>query len=101
MNRFPKRAFCAPPCRGEPEAENWVQQLGIADAVDLMPKVSRAEMADLYRQARVAASPSEHDGTPNTLLEAMACGCFPVAGDIASLREWIEDGKNGLISESG
>jgi glycosyltransferase involved in cell wall biosynthesis len=42
-------------------------------------------------------SPSSHDGTPNSLLEAMACGCFPVAGNIESLREWIEDGINGLL----
>jgi len=27
----------------------------------------------------------------------MACGCFPVAGDIESIREWIIDGENGLL----
>jgi glycosyltransferase involved in cell wall biosynthesis len=27
----------------------------------------------------------------------MACGCFPVAGDIESLREWITPGLNGLL----
>jgi glycosyltransferase involved in cell wall biosynthesis len=27
----------------------------------------------------------------------MACGCFPVAGDIESLREWIDPGENGLL----
>jgi glycosyltransferase involved in cell wall biosynthesis len=42
-------------------------------------------------------SPSSHDGTPNTLIESMACGCFPVAGDIESIRKWIEPGKNGLL----
>jgi glycosyltransferase involved in cell wall biosynthesis len=46
-------------------------------------------------------SPSEFDGTPNTLLEAMACGAFPVAGDIASVREWIDDGANGLLVDPG
>jgi glycosyltransferase involved in cell wall biosynthesis len=45
------------------------------------------------------ASISQHDGTPNTLLEAMACGCFPVAGDIESIREWITPGVNGLLVE--
>jgi len=30
-------------------------------------------------------------------LEAMSCGCFPIAGDIESLREWIENGINGLL----
>jgi len=54
-------------------------------------------MAQLFRRAMVAVSPSEHDGTPNTLLEAMACGCFPVAGDIESVREWLVDGENALL----
>ncbi len=54
-------------------------------------------MADLFRRARVAVSPTTHDGTPNTLLEAMACGCFPVAGDLEPLREWITPGENGLL----
>jgi glycosyltransferase involved in cell wall biosynthesis len=58
-------------------------------------------MADLFRKAQVAVSLSTHDGTPNTLLEAMACGCFPVAGDLESVREWIEPGVNGLLVDPG
>jgi glycosyltransferase involved in cell wall biosynthesis len=27
----------------------------------------------------------------------MACGCYPVAGDIEALREWITDGENGRL----
>jgi glycosyltransferase involved in cell wall biosynthesis len=27
----------------------------------------------------------------------MACGCFPVAGDLESLREWIDPGINGFL----
>ena len=29
----------------------------------------------------------------------MALGCFPVVGDIESLREWITPGVNGLLVE--
>jgi glycosyltransferase involved in cell wall biosynthesis len=58
-------------------------------------------MAELFRRSQVAVSPSTHDGTPNTLLEAMACGCFPVAGDLESLREWITPGDNGLLVDPG
>jgi glycosyltransferase involved in cell wall biosynthesis len=31
----------------------------------------------------------------------MACGCFPVAGDLDSIREWITPGKNGLLVDAG
>ncbi len=54
-------------------------------------------MAKLFRRAEISLSITTHDGTPNTLLEAMACGCFPIAGDLESVREWIEPGKNGLL----
>ena len=50
-------------------------------------------------RAEVSVSVSAHDGTPNSLLEAMACGCFPIAGDIESIREWITPGVNGLLVE--
>jgi glycosyltransferase involved in cell wall biosynthesis len=84
---------------GNPTAKNWIRRLAIRRSVRLLPAVSRERMAELFRLASVAVSPSLHDGTPNTLLEAMACGCFPVAGDIESVREWITDGANGLLCD--
>ncbi len=82
-----------------PIADKWVKKLSVGHAVRLLPSVARNQMANLFRLADVTVSPSEHDGTPNTLLEAMACGCFPVAGDIESVREWITDGVNGLLCD--
>lgn len=80
-------------------AQRWVRRLNIAHAVRLLPMVPREQMANLFRLAQVSVSPSVHDGTPNSLIEAMACGCFPVAGDIESVREWITDGENGLLCD--
>ena len=54
----------------------------------------------LFKKARVFVSPSIHDGTPNSLLEAMACGCFPVVGNIESMREWVTSGVNGLLIDA-
>jgi glycosyltransferase involved in cell wall biosynthesis len=99
--RRPDVRFVCPAMAGEAEPRRWLAELGIAAQVELLPVQSHAQMADLFRRALVAVSPSTHDGTPNTLLEAMACGCFPVAGDIESLREWIEPGTNGLLVDPG
>src|SRR5436190_9361378 len=57
-------------------------------------------MAEVFRRAQIVISPSVHDGTPNTLLEGIACGCFPVAGDLESIREWITPNENGLLFDS-
>jgi glycosyltransferase involved in cell wall biosynthesis len=89
-------ALC-PGLQGNSAVEQWVKESGIQANVRLLPTVKHHEMADLFRLSEVTVSPATHDGTPNTLLEAMACGCFPVAGKIASVEEWITDGDNGLL----
>ncbi|HKP13432.1 MAG TPA: glycosyltransferase family 4 protein, partial [Blastocatellia bacterium] len=100
LNRHPNAVFLCVAMQGNAMAERWAEQFGVAASVRPLPPVARGEMADLFRLSRVAVSPSLHDGTPNTLLEAMASGCLPVAGDIESVREWVEDGVNGLLCDA-
>jgi len=71
--------------------------LHIFDNVTLMPMLSQSELWREFARSMVSVSVSVHDGTPNSLLEAMAVGCLPVCGDIESIREWITDGENGLL----
>ncbi len=87
--------------QGNAEIERMIDENGVRDSVRQIGHVPFEQMADYYRLADVCVSPSLHDGTPNTLLEAMACGCFPVAGNIESVREWIDNGVNGLLIENG
>lgn len=68
--------------QNEPQAMGWVKEFGIENAVELLPAFPHEKMGDVFRGAQIVVSPSIHDGTPNSLLEAMACGCFPVAGDL-------------------
>ena len=83
--------------------EQWEPARALAGRPDidrrlvLTESLSQDLLADLYRIAAVSVSPSNHDGTPNSLLEAMACGCLPLCGDLASIREWITSGVNGLL----
>jgi len=89
--------FLCPAMAGEPQVQRWVDELNINDHVKLLPQQPHKRMAELFCQSQVVVSPSLHDGTPNTLLEAFASGCFPVVGDIESLREWITPGVNGML----
>ena len=57
------------------------------------------EMPSFYRSIDVIAISSVGEGTPLPLLEAMACGCFPISTDVGVAPEVIEHGKNGLIVE--
>ena len=97
LERVPSAVFLCPGMADQRQAEEWIARLQIGDSVHLLPKLAPSDLAVVFRRAQVSVSPSEHDGTPNTLLEAMACGAYPVAGDLQSIREWIEDGKNGTL----
>jgi glycosyltransferase involved in cell wall biosynthesis len=97
LAKYPQARFVCPAMQAERQAYRWVEELGIQKAVELMPSMPREQMAVAYREAQVLVSVTTHDGTPNTLLEGMACGCFPICGDLESIREWIVSGENGLL----
>jgi len=99
LQHRPEVHFVCPSMEGQSEALGWVQRLKLGQSVALLPYLSQAHLWDLFTRAEISASISTHDGTPNTLLEAMACGCFPVVGDLEALREWITPGVNGLLVE--
>jgi len=100
LERVPQARFVCPPLAGDAEAERWVRTLGIAGSTALWPRLGQPQLWALLGRAQVYVSPSVHDGTPNSLLEAMACGCFPVVGKIESMQEWITPGVNGLLVEA-
>lgn len=99
LQHRPEVHFVCTSMAGQSEALGWVQRLKLAQSVRLLPNLPQAHLWELFTRAEVSASISTHDGTPNTLLEAMACGCFPVVGDLEALREWITPGVNGLLVE--
>ncbi len=100
LAKFPQAKFICTSMQNESQALKWIEELNISSAVELLPAIEYQKMGDLFRSAQIVVSPSIHDGTPNSLIEAMACGCFPVAGDLESIREWITHGQNGLLFDS-
>lgn len=93
----PETIFICPALAGVRQAKDWVRKWNIASATALLPKLTQTQLFALFKRSQVFVSPSSHDGTPNSLLEAMACGCYPVVGRIESLEEWITSGENGAL----
>ncbi len=100
LREIPDVRLLCPAMSGSRVGEALLNRYG-NQAIQILPRLTQAELAGLYRKSQVALSITEHDGTPNTLLEAMACGCFPIVSDLESLREWIMDGANGLLVPPG
>jgi glycosyltransferase involved in cell wall biosynthesis len=96
-SRHPEVCFLCPTMAGQPEAEQMVRSRNLGKNVLLLPSLPQQTLWWLFSRSDVVVSPGEYDGVPNSLLEAIASGCFPIAGDIESLREWITPGVNGLL----
>jgi glycosyltransferase involved in cell wall biosynthesis len=62
-------------------------------------KRSTAEMVDWYNTGTVFVSASSTEGTPNTALEAAACGCTVVSTATGNMPELIKHDVNGYLVE--
>lgn len=66
-------------------------------ATTFVGAVDHERMPVLLRENHLYVSTALSDTTSVSLLEAMACGLFPVVTDIPANREWITDGENGTL----
>ena len=63
------------------------RDLGVLDAIVVLPFVDRATLSAIYRRAALTVLPSEREGFGLPLVETLACGTPVVASDIPVLRE--------------
>ena len=65
--------------------------------ISFMPYSPVEAMWELFGRSRMSIAISASDGTPNTMLESMVMGAFPIQSDTSAASEWIDDGVNGAI----
>lgn len=61
----------------------------------ILGSVERPE--EWLTRSSIFVLPSESEGLPNVLLEAMAAGAVPVVSDLPSLHEVVDDRRNGVV----
>jgi glycosyltransferase involved in cell wall biosynthesis len=69
------------------EQRALARDLGLSDAIVVLPFVDRATLAAIYRRSAVVLLPSEREGFGLPVLEALACGTPVIASAIDALRE--------------
>jgi len=79
---------------------NLTRQLSINKHVKFLGLVKHNKISEYYRISDIYVSTSLTDGSSIALVEALACGLFPIVTDIPANREWIIDGKNGFLVSS-
>lgn len=84
------------------EFQRRIAAAGATDAVSYAGDLTddRA-IAEGYAASDIAVSVPRSDGTPSSVLEAMACGAAPVLSDLPSLREWVVSEQEGLFVAAG
>lgn len=75
-----------------------VADLKLERNVELVGYVEHRNVAEYLKRAHLYVSVIDTDGVSSSLLEAMACGCYPIVPDIAPNRVWISSGENGTLA---
>jgi glycosyltransferase involved in cell wall biosynthesis len=84
------------------EFRTLVEEAGASSSVEYIGDLPGDQaIAELYRRAAVVVSVPLSDGTPQSVLEAMACGSVPVVSDLPSLRLWVQHEREALLAPVG
>ncbi len=83
----------------EGRIKELAKRLGIKEKIRF---IGHSNMPERYLQASdIFVLPSYHEGMPNSLLEAMACGLPVIASRIGGVVDIVEDGKSGILFDPG
>lgn len=83
----------------EEELRALARQLGVESCVQLVGKLSRAELVPLLQSAAAFCHPARFDNYPFAPLEAMACGVPTLVSNFPSLRDAVGDA--GMVHAIG
>ena len=81
------------------EVSRALEEAGLAGRCRLLGRVEDVER--VYRACDVTVLTSRHEGTPNVVLESMACGVPVVVTDVADNATLVPEGVAGAVVPSG
>ncbi len=83
----------------ETRLKSLAAELNLGESCHFEPATS--EVADWLSRIDIFVLPSRTEALSNSLMEAMACRCCVVASRVGGNPELVDDGKNGVLFESG
>jgi glycosyltransferase involved in cell wall biosynthesis len=81
----------------EAKLKHLVRMMNLDNNFSFLGFVSEKELLRYYQNAAIFILPSDYEGLPTTLLEAMACGLPVIATHVDGVPEVITDGINGFL----
>lgn len=72
-----------------------VAKLGLKELVRFVGTIPHQEMPAYFNLSDIMVAIPPSDGMPQSLYEAMACGTYPILGNLPQYQELVQDGVNG------
>lgn len=82
------------------EIESELADKGLQNKVKLMGWIQHAELPNYLGEVKLLILPSENEGIPGIIQEAMSCGTPVLAMSVGGIPDLIEDEKTGFILEN-
>ncbi|MFH1479380.1 MAG: glycosyltransferase family 4 protein [Candidatus Omnitrophota bacterium] len=81
------------------ELENYAEKLGIKDMIEFKGWIR--DLPKIYKELDIVSLTSLNEGTPVSLIEAMAAGRSVISTNVGGVSDVIEDGKSGYLVTPG
>lgn len=79
--------------------EREIEALGVKDRVTLIPFIPHDELPEHLNRLKLIVLPSDDEGVPTTMMEAMACGVVVLATPVGGIPDVVLHDKTGFILE--
>jgi len=83
------------------QLQQQVQHAGLTQAVSFAGRLDTTQMAELYRSADIMLNTSLVDNSPNSVIEAMACGVPVISTNVGGIPRLVTDKTDALLTEPG
>jgi glycosyltransferase involved in cell wall biosynthesis len=80
------------------ELQTMARRLGIENRIRFFGRLPAEELWAMMKSADLFVSLSDYEGMPNTVMEAMACGCPILISDIPAHREIMDETTGCLVN---
>jgi glycosyltransferase involved in cell wall biosynthesis len=77
--------------------QSLARTLDVESSVRFTGRLEVADMVALYQQADLVLNPSRADNTPNSILEALACGIPVVSSNVGGVPFLVEHGRTAWL----
>lgn len=79
------------------ELETYINAKGLQNLVVLRGNVDVVTMQTVYQQSHFLLLPSQSEGWPKVVAEAMFWGCVPAVTPVSCVRSMLDQGKRGIL----